>query len=451
MTKRHGWLLRALLVFALFLHYLRGNARRRYDLEKARRKRWHVASTPNDCTSVGGVARRLGRAVEEAMEESSRHQWGIHVTIPSKVSGLDQDQQASFDVPHLLWVTNTTSVGDMESFFLAVFHANVGGDSEYTGQYQAIYVARSNSIDSPGQVPSKWRVLSKLATRGSMGYLHWHPDGKQLFLAYELEDFLHGNTIAIRLYPSLQALITSSWYNEVQLKQRVKIWPWFFLPVPVVSVGTPTFSKVVVQDKKTTIYLRFYYYLWTDLPGTGIVNFQPPHDNQQQQHVLKGYSWNAKQDDTVVTALRKLQVMGKIGQRATLQHPSDHSSSFLLFEGKMANADEQYIGWLSCRPILYDASSQQAAIVPLALPQQLQTFCNPTITYIQGNDDYWALSFFVPGEPFRDGLPETYANYTPVEKCPTCAANPMQKAESPAKKGALLVMIKVDSVFPSPC
>jgi len=399
------------------------------------------------CGGAGPIAERLAATIGRSVADNTRHSWHVHVTVPAAVSGLIADSRVSFDAPFIL-LGGESSVGTVP--LTAVFHAGAGGEDNR----MASYVAQTTT--ALGEVPgpeNDWTVTAKLSSTGSMG--HVFPVGKEVFFAYEFEAS-GGNTVALRLYPDLATLVAGGeWRREVRLNRKIA------LPAPpdtvttdkrqVVNIGTPTIEKVVEEDWGTAVHFRFHYYPegdnQRDLPGVGHIIFPPSGEGST---VVYDYDiWYGRFENKVNNALRVSQVMGKIGQRARLGRDDTKGrrpDKFLLLEGQMADAGEGSVGWLSWRPVLYELGCDNpvGAIAPPTLPGNLRTLANPHVTDV--GSGYLLLSFFVPSEPFNLDHTSQYAGFDP-QKCPTCAANPMEVAVLPARPGTLIIIVEADCVL----
>ena len=400
----------------------------------------------NSCDEIQETAKNLNAAINEAIENSSTHQWGVGVTLPATVSGLDTDQYVSMDVPSIVSV-DTGNADGSSSQWIATFHSIYGRDGD--GLF-ALYIAESNVLQQSGELPTEWTVLSKISGRASMGHIYKDEQTGFYYLAYELnKDDASGITIAIRRYATLDHLKTNTdWKREIQLDQWIRPMCVPF-PVPVANLGTPTIERIDNTEKgKATIHLRFHYFPafpQTDLPGSGLVVFP-----NKSEGIYQDVAWDASHNWNDYQAIRNIGAVGKIGMRTALNNPSNPDGQALfLYEAQMANNGEGYYGWLSWRPILVSPGCQEtSALVPILLDQNLQTFANPQISRL-GTSGYLAVSFFIPTQPFDQELTDTYQSFEPVKDCPTCASNPMLPAQAPARAGTLLMILKEDTVFPS--
>eukprot|EP00555_Chaetoceros_dichaeta_P006984 CAMPEP_0198257804 /NCGR_PEP_ID=MMETSP1447-20131203/7380_1 /TAXON_ID=420782 /ORGANISM="Chaetoceros dichaeta, Strain CCMP1751" /LENGTH=456 /DNA_ID=CAMNT_0043944791 /DNA_START=54 /DNA_END=1425 /DNA_ORIENTATION=+ len=397
-----------------------------------------------NCDTTNPIAARLATTIDRSMADATKHSWHVHATVPASVSGLDVATRVSFDVPSIL---SEASGDDGTSIPLtAVFHAGAGGDAGRMATYVAQHVMTVETVPDP---QDDWTVTAKLTSSGSMGHLF--PVGDEIFFAYESEKN-GGNTIALRLYPDLATLVAGGqWRREVRLQRQIAL-PDDSDGVTtakgkVINIGTPTITRVVEEEWGTSVHLRFHYYPEgpnaSDYPGVGHIVFPPSGENSL---VVEDYAiWYGRFDTKVDAALRTSQVEGKIGLRAPLGREG-RPADYLLLEAQMAENGGGPIGWLSWRPILYklDCDDPTGSIVPLTLPTNLQTFANPRVTHIGAGK--LLMSFFVPSEPFNSVHTADYAGYD-SDKCPSCAANPMEVATDPARPGTLLIIVEVGCVL----
>jgi len=396
------------------------------------------------CNGANPTANRLAAAIERSITDQSKHSWHVHATIPAAVSGLPSDERASFDAPFIL-AEPPSSLG---TFLTAVFHARAGGEDNRMATYAAQTYTALGGVPSP---QDDWTITAKLSPRGSMGHL-FPTVGGGVFFAYESEGA--GNTVAVRLYSDLATLRAGgAWRREVRLQRKIALpaSPVTTDKFQVVNIGTPTITRVVEEDLGTVIHFRFHYYPEggggvRDLPGVGLIVFPPSGEDST---VVYDYEiWYGRFENKINNALVVAEVVGKIGQRAELGRDDrgGRPPKFLLLEGQMANAGEGPVGWLSWRPVLYELGCDNpvGALVPLTLPNNLQTLANPHITHV--DSEYLLLSFFVPSEPFHAEFTSQYAGFDP-DNCPTCAANPMKVATLPARSGTLLIIVEVDCVL----
>jgi len=390
------------------------------------------------------IATQLSAAIEKSMNDNSKHTWGVHVNIPAAISGTIKDEKASFDAPFIFYEERQIRARIPMVPLVAVFHTPIGGMEGHMASYVA------TTVTTPGTVPIQWQVTSQITSRGSMGYMYPHPDGTQIFFAYEIESE-SGNTIAIRLYSDINQLKKNNCYfREVQLERKILIPSGSSImnEVTVRNIGTPSISKIVVDSSDISIHLRFHYYLEennpTDLQGKGIVKFPSSGDEMVSAEYK---NWQGMSDGAIKDGMRKIGIAGKIGRRAEISDPEGENdvTELLLFEAQLADAGETSTGWLSWRPVLYDTRCGDAMIVPLRLPQNLQTFANPRVSYI--DFDYFFISFFVPSEAFDDQDMNEFQTMDKT-KCPLCADNPMEKALAPAQAGTFFVVVPVESFFP---
>jgi len=397
------------------------------------------------CVEPDPIAERLTTTIHQSMADDTKHSWHVHVTVPAQVSKLAEDTRVSFDVPSIL--SGDSNDGGTTIPLTAVFHAGAGGDEGHMATYIATNVITDGNVPDP---QDDWTVTAKLSSSGSMGHLF--PVGDEVFFAYESEKS-SGNTVAIRLYPNLATLVEGgTWRREVRLQRQIALPDLDSVTTgknKVINIGTPTITKVIEEEWGTSIHFRFHYYPEgdnsSDFPGVGHVVFPPSGENS---HVVEEYTiWYGRFDTDVDDALRAAQVRGKIGLRAHLGRKG-RPVNYLLLEAQMAENGGGAVGWLSWRPILYklgcDDTPTTGTIVPLTLPNNLQTFANPRVTHIGAGK--LLLSFFVPSEPFNSKYTTQYVGYDPV-KCPTCAANPMTVATNPARSGTLLILLEVGCVL----
>ena len=210
------------------------------------------------------------------------------------------------------------------------------------------------------------------------------------------------------------------------------------------NIGTPSITDVVEDDVGTVLHFRFHYYPLggsLDYPGVGHITFPPSGTDST---IVSEYDiWYGRFENKVNDAMRVSGAVGKIGMRAHLGCPG-RPPSYLLYEGQMVDAGEDYIGWLSWRLILYElgCDAPVGAVLPLTLPTDLQTLANPRVAFV--GDGYMMFSFFVPSEVFDEDKTDEYEGYDP-ERCPTCAMNPMEVAKSPARSGSVLVLVNLGS------
>jgi len=386
---------------------------------------------------TSSTASSLAAAISQAASDPNKHSWHVHTIIPAQISGLPNDTRVSFDAPSIIMdpIPNDDDNNDSKEVSLtAVFHAGAGAQMLF-----ATYAAHTTT--TLGEVPNPqdgWTVTSKLSDSGSMGHLFPMLDGS-IYFAYEIHTN-DGNTVGIRLYQNIETLRSGgAWRREVQLQRTIAL-PQLDNTVTtekkaVRNIGTPTITQVVQEDYGTVIHIRFHYYPIggsLDLPGVGSIVFPPSGEDST---VVSNYDiWYGRFENKVNNALRIPEAMGKIGQRAEI------SNEFLLYEAQMANAGEGFMGWLSWRPVLYPLGCENpiGSILPLTLPTSLQTMANPHVTHME---DFLLLSFFVPSEPFDSTKTSQYESFDP-EKCPTCASNPMDMAELPARSGTFLVIVR---------
>ena len=345
---------------------------------------------------------------------------------------------------------------DTDSSLIAVFHAAGGGDKVGDHQMNALYLARAN-VTTPGDVPGTddWVFQTKLSARGSMGYLKEIENSEAIFLAYELER-PEGNRVALRLYKSKHHLLRNEWVREVQMNNELKGagHKQGDRLVKAQNMGTPSISSIVELEGRYSLSVQFHYYITSDIPGEGIIDF--PQEGGGV--VSDNYPWwEAKFSEDANNAIRIANAIGKIGQRALL-HPSyAKDDTFLLYEAQMAEAGEDDCGWLSWRLFLHQHGKEGGAVrLNLSMPDHLQTFANPHANVV---GDWIYFGFFIPSQPFRPGMAESYTQCNGktstatadqgkvTVKCETCADEPMQKAEHPANFGSMLLSVKVSDIF----
>ena len=395
-----------------------------------------AATFPTVCASCDdqdAVASKLTAAISD-----HDIKWGITVDVPV---ALGPDER--LDVPiALVNLSDTTSVSmDCIAIFegvepgtiLGVFHCGQGGEEGRN----ALYVAQAEAVN--GSVPGKgdWIVTGKLSASASMGHVVRAPDGEQILLAYELES-PSGNRVAIRLYPSLADLASGGyWLREVQLTRDVVGADGGVISAG--NVGTPSIRAVTAnEDGSLALALFFHYYTSSDLPGVASVTFPATGDGV----VSEWYEWSAEFAADQNNAMRMAQAVGKIGQRAELDLAN--GGHVQLYEAQMADAGEEYYGWLSWRLFVYElgCEGQPASQLNLTLDSHLQTFANPHASVV---GDWLYVGAFVPSEPFDAAKAESYASYDSA-KCPSCASHPMAGAGAPAQPGSFLVSVRLSGV-----
>jgi len=324
----------------------------------------------------------------------------------------------------------------------------------------ALHLARAN-VTKPGEVPGtgSWVHQAKLSARGSMGYFKQVKDSEAIFLAYEIEN-LAGNRVALRLYESKEKLLRNDWVREVQMDNKLKGAEGDLQDAH--NMGTPSIANIVELNGRYSLSVQFHYYIASDIPGEGIIDF--PREGGGV--VDSAYPWwGATFSEINNNAIRIAKGQGKIGQRALLLPPNAKGTTLLLYEAQMAEAGEDDCGWLSWRLFLQEDGKTGGAVrLDVEMPGNLKTFANPHANVV---GDYIYLGFFVPSQPFdpnpenRDlkyQKPDEYDQCAGKQStdsrgnsitvgCETCADEPMQKAQSPANFGSMLLSVKLSDIF----
>lgn len=263
---------------------------------------------------------------------------------------------------------------------VGVFHVSPGVGPNH-GTHSQLYVATA-SIGALGT----WAVTNNgnpYSEAGSMGFIQIDSATGAAFLAYELE-MSGGNTVAIRRYKDIGALVNHGYFDEFQLTRKIHVAAepntWSSNAENVTNVGTPSIDSFCGVD----VNIRCHYSPdgSHDYPAKGIVSLGSSGGISEHWCHWAGFFSN-----WVNNSLRVLGAAGKIGGRDFIMWGGTPT---YIFEAQLVHDD-----WSSWRPFLLIPEKLQAFQINLII-DETPTFANPHIVLLPENR--LLQTYFVPSE-----------------------------------------------------
>ena len=173
----------------------------------------------------------------------------------------------------------------------------------------------------------------------------------------------------------------------------------------MVNVGTPSVEGIQVtklsEDSKLAEFklgIKFHYCPdgRNDFPGMGEVIIKPGRDFVDKEGRWVGgckedYSdWKGVSDEAVETAIRRIGMRGKIGQRDLFVL---EGQKYYLYEANLG----EHFDWHNWRIVLYSEKDKRAVEVPLDV-RGVKDFANPHISLLgrEGQGYKFGVTFFIP-------------------------------------------------------